>query len=165
MKNIILISIGALLLVGASVAATVFIISSPSADAVAQEDGPAVQAEAGTRETSGPVRAVDGPPIYFELDPDFVVAFQNPSGPRFIKLAVEVMTRDDEVVDAMKLYKPAIRDRILMLISSKASGALVTPEGKEQFREEILTEVRKVLLDATGSPGVESAYFTSFVMQ
>ncbi len=98
-------------------------------------------------------------------NPDFVIAFQNPKSVRFVKASIEVMVRDDEVIDALKLHMPVIRDGIIMLFSTQTEDDLVTAEGKEKFRALILQEIRDNLEELTGNPGVEAVYFSNFVMQ
>ena len=151
-KKIILIAVGVLLLAGAGVGAMLFLKEEPPAeDAAAGE-----VIEKATKMSS---------PIYQGLDPDFVVAFQNPKTVRFIKLSIEVMTRDDDVIEDVKLHMPAIRDRVIMLLSSKSEDSLLDASGKELLREELLAAVQDVLTENTGEPGVEAIYFTNFVMQ
>ena len=60
---------------------------------------------------------------------------------------------------------PAIRDRVIILLSSKDEASLLDTEGKELLRAEVLAAVQAVLQENTGVPGVEAVYFTNFVMQ
>jgi len=152
MKKIILIAVGVLLLAGIGVGAMLFLKEEPPAEGEAAEE---------TAEK--PSKVAD--PIYQGLDPDFVVAFQDPQTVRFIKLSIEAMARDDDVIEAVKLHMPAIRDRVIILLSSKDEGSLLDTDGKEQLREEVLAAVKAVLKANTGEPGVEAIYFTNFVMQ
>jgi len=151
MKKIIIIAVAVVLLAGIGVGAMLFLKKEPppaEGEEVAAEEVPAA-AEA----------------IYFGLDPDFVIAFQNPKTARFLKAAVEVMARDDDVIEDIKLHMPAIRDSVVMLLSAKEEASLMSREGKEQLRAEILAEVQAVLEKNTGTRGVEAVYFTNFVMQ
>lgn len=152
MKKIILIAVGVLLLAGIGVGAMLFLKEAPPAEN-----------EAAGEATEKVTKVAD--PIYQGLDPDFVVAFQNPKTVRFVKLAIEVMARDDDGIEAVKLHMPVIRDRVIILLSSKSEDSLMDTEGKEQLREEVLAAVQDVLKENTGKPGVEAVYFTSFVMQ
>ena len=124
-----------------------------------------LDAEAATGEGTGQVAADLDPPIYHGLDPDFVIAFQNPKTVRFVKASIEVMVRDDDVIEDLKLHMPAVRDGIIMLFSQKTEDDLLTMEGKEAFRTEVLQQIRKTLEELTGQPGVEAVYFSNFVMQ
>ena len=152
MKKIILIGVGVVALLGIGVGAFLFL----------QDDAP-VEGEETAAAAEVEPKVAD--PLYQGLDPDFVVAFQNPQTARFLKLAVEVMAREDDVIEAVKLHRPAIRDRVIMLLSAKDEVELIPPEGKEQLRAEVLEAVQGVLQENTGSPGVEAVFFTSFVMQ
>jgi flagellar FliL protein len=152
MKKIILISVSVLLLAGIGVGAMLFL----------KEDPPA-GSEAADEVTENVTRVAD--PIYQGLDPDFIVAFQNPKTVRFIKLSIEVMTRNDDVIEDVKLHMPAIRDRVIILLSGKSEDSLLETDGKEQLRKEVLAAVQNVLKENTGEPGVEAVYFTNFVMQ
>ena len=152
MKKIIVIGVAVLLLAAIAAGAMLFLKEDPPADG-----------EAATEDSAKAPKLAD--PVYQGLDPDFVVAFQNPKTVRFIKLSVEVMARDDDVIEDVKLHMPAIRDRVIMLLSSKDEDSLLDMDGKEKLRAELLAAVQEVLVKNTGAPGIESIYFTNFVMQ
>ena len=152
MKKIVLVAVAVLLLAGIGVGAMLFLKEAP----------PAAD-DAGVAATEKPSRVAE--PIYQGLDPDFVVAFRDPKTVRFVKLAIEVMARDDDVIEDVKLHMPAIRDRVIILLSSKSEDSLLDTAGKEQLREEVLGAVQGVLKENTGNAGVEAIYFTNFVMQ
>lgn len=156
-KFIIIGVVAVLLLVAGGGAAWFFLGGSGDAQTL---EGNAATGE-GTEQLAGDL----DPPIYHGLDPDFVIAFQNPKTVRFVKASIEVMVRDDDVIDALKLHMPAIRDGIIILFSQKQEEDLLTTEGKEKFRAEILQKVRDTLEELTGTPGVEAVYFSNFVMQ
>lgn len=153
MKKIIFLSLVAVLIASAAVGLALFFVGGEPADA--ESAGAAAEVEPSDQ----------GEPLYYALDPAFVVAFNSPTVARFLQVSVEVMTREDAVIESIKYHMPAIRDRIVMLFSSQKSEVLETMEGKEQLRSEILAGVQGILREHTGSPGVEAVYFTSFVMQ
>ena len=133
---------------------------------LAGSEEPPVEGEAATGEAVEETKEVDlDPPIYHALNPDFVVAFQDPKTVRFIKVSIQVMVRDDDVIEEIKLHDPAIRDGVIMLFNSKTEDDLIKPDGIEKFRAEVLKKIRDTLEELTGSPGVEAIYFSNFVMQ
>jgi len=105
------------------------------------------------------------PMNYVPLDPPFVMSFSANAEFRYLKISVEAGTRNSEVVELIKVNRPAIRNSLVLLFSNQRPGLLNTREGMEQLRDQALVEVRKVLKDETGKASVESIYFTGFAMQ
>ena len=106
------------------------------------------------------------PPLYLALDPPLVVSFEDQSSIRFLQVTVQVMSRDDEIIEAVEAHMPVIRNNLLMLFGSQTVADLTNREAKEQLRKDTLAEVRKVLKQTTGrKKGLEEVYFTSFVVQ
>jgi flagellar FliL protein len=107
-----------------------------------------------------------GPPLYYALDPPFVVNFQADQLMRFLQVSVEVMSRDPKTLDLLKDNDPVLRNDLLILFANQKYTVLATPSGKEELRTEALAAIRKDLAQAGGDPKlVEAVYFTSFVMQ
>jgi flagellar FliL protein len=106
-----------------------------------------------------------GPPKYLALDPPLVVSFEDRSAIRFLQVTVEIMTREDEALEAVQTHTPVIRNNLLMMMGGKTLSDLTNREGKEQLRQDALQEVQRILTTHIGQPGVEDLYFTSFVVQ
>ena len=151
MKKMIIIGVGVLLLAAIAGGAIWFLKEDPPVEG--EEAAAAAQA----------VKITE--PIYTSLDPEFIVAFQEPKNARFLKLGIEVMARDDDTIENVKQHMPAIRDSIIMMLSGLDESGLFSPEGKQKMRADILAAVQQVLETNTGKPGVEAIYFTNFVMQ
>ncbi len=104
--------------------------------------------------------------IYQPLDPALVINFEQADGStRFLQLTMQVMARDQAVIDAVQNHLPQIRNNFLFLISNREYDDLSSVDGKEQLRAELLAEVRAIIKKNFGEEGVEDVYFTSFVMQ
>lgn len=110
-------------------------------------------------------RAPEGPPLFSELDPDFVISFKDQKLARFMQLRVKLMSRDPEIIEVVEQYKPILRNNLLLLFSSQKFEEVVTREGKEKLLEEALEEVNRTLEEEADSDGVDAVYFTSFVAQ
>ena len=109
----------------------------------------------------------------------YVVSADNTDDParkgsiRFLQVTVELMSRDEHVIAALKTHMPVIRNNLLMLLGGQAIGSLTNREDKEKIRAQALAEVRKIVKenppedeDDEEHPGtVEDLYFTSFVVQ
>ena len=156
LKNIIIITLAAIILVGISVGTTLFLLGdTKSENASVSGEEEAEQAEEEPLE----------PPQYLAINPALVVNFQNPKGARFLQVTVEVMARQEAAIEAVKQHLPVIRNSLVFLFSGQDSEVIGSREGKEDLRQQVLAEIQRILEEQTGEPGVEDVYFTSFVMQ
>jgi flagellar FliL protein len=106
------------------------------------------------------------PPIIYEtLDPPLIGNIEGPGRIRFVQVSVVAASRQPKAMEAFKLHTPVIRNNLIMLLSGKQHEDLITPEGKESVRQEMLASIQDVLRANFGEPGIESIYFSSFVMQ
>ena len=119
------------------------------------------------------VEAPKGPPLYMPMDPPLVVSLEDKGSIRFLQVTVELMSRDEHVIAALKTHMPVIRNNLLMLLGGQPIGSLTNREDKEKIRAQALAEVQKIMKanppegeDEDEHPGtVEDLYFTSFVVQ
>lgn len=105
------------------------------------------------------------PAVYYAFDPPLIVNFDDEQAVRFLQLQMDVLARDQETIEAVKLHSPVIRNNLLMLMNGRDYKALMTREGKEKLRQECLKEIQRILTKETGKPGIEDVFFTSFVVQ
>jgi flagellar FliL protein len=158
-SRLLILIVVVVLLLGVSATATLVLTGALSGDDAA------VPEQAASGGNKGKVAAARAPLNYIPLDPPFVVNFSADSDVRFLQISVEAGTRDPEAVERVKEQRPAIRNSLVMLFSSQDPKVLNTREGKEKLRADALVEIQKVMKAETGRPGVESVFFTSFVMQ
>ncbi len=76
------------------------------------------------------------PPVFVALDP-FTVNLADKENERFAQVGVTLEIEDAKVGEELKLYMPAIRNNILMVLSHRTSAQLVTREGKEKLARAI----------------------------
>jgi flagellar FliL protein len=106
------------------------------------------------------------PAQFVALDPPFVVNFEAGASARFLQIAVQVMTREPEMVEFLEKNSPIIRNDLLLLFGNKHVEEVSSNEGKEALRAAALETVRKIASDEGHKPeSIEAVYFTSFVMQ
>ena len=104
--------------------------------------------------------------VYIPLDPPFTVNFEAVSNAKFLQIAVQLMTRDPEMVEFVKANIPAIRNDLLLLFSQQTAAGLSNVEGKEKLRAAALEAVRSIVSNEGGHPEkIEGLYFTTLVMQ
>ncbi len=104
------------------------------------------------------------PPVFVILEP-FTVNLRSDSEEQFLQAALTLQVKEQADADQIKLYMPEVRNRMLMLLSSKASSEILTPEGKQALSNEIIAALKKPFAPNTKPQGVSNVFFTSFVVQ
>ncbi len=119
------------------------------AEAVAKSEGHGEKGGAGA-----------APGVVFDLDP-FIVNLADAPDIRYLKMTIKLEVENEGVSANLATRIPQLRDTILVLLSSKDSTAIRSPQGKFQLRDEITQRINGLL----PKPGVKTAYFTDFVVQ
>ena len=128
---VIVIAVLALLAAAGGGAAWFFHQKAASAAAEGGEEGkPAKKAESGK------------PPVFNTLE-NFTVNLTG--GDHFMQLGIVLQLKDEETAEKVKVFLPVIRNKILLLLSSKTSEELESPKGKQALIEEILKAAREPL--------------------
>ena len=152
LKMIIIIAVVVVLLLVAGIGATLFFTG-------------AFSKKGGTGANAAHATEKKHPPIYFSIQPAMVVNFQNPTQARYLQVAIDVMARDPKVIEEVKTNMPAIRNRLIILLSAQHYKEISTPDGKQKLRKAVLDSINAVLKESGASGKVEQVYFTNFVMQ
>lgn len=177
-KSVLLTTVGALVLIGGSVGTTLYLTgalnkeaSDGDAHAASPAGGPPVTHAAvpGSNPTGAPVDphapGAKLPPIYQNIEPPFVVNFEDQGVLRYMQIGLATQTRYQLVADAITLNMPQIRNSLIMLFTEQKLDRLATSEGKENLRTQSLAKVQEVMQKEIGFPGVDAVYFTVFVLQ
>ncbi|MDR6990854.1 flagellar basal body-associated FliL family protein [Luteimonas sp. 3794] len=110
--------------------------------------------------------ALPAPAQYLPMTPAFVVNLdETPSGPRYLQVEVQLVTRDPLAGAALQAHEPALRARLLMLFAQQTYDGVSTRAGKEALQAQALKEVQALMTEETGKPVAEALLFTSFVTQ
>ncbi|MDX1811531.1 MAG: flagellar basal body-associated FliL family protein [Gammaproteobacteria bacterium] len=155
MKLVITMIVGAILLVAVSIGGVFFMMKSMGMLGGGGAGGHAPAAEA---EHSGPA-------MYLPLEPAFVVNFKEKGKNRFLQVSIEIMARDPQILEEVKLHMPVIRNNVLLYLGGLTAEDFNSTEGKEKIRAELLVQLKAFLKEETGHDNVEGLYFTSFVTQ
>ncbi len=105
------------------------------------------------------------PPLFVSLEPFTVNLQHDDTSPQYLQVGLSLKVTDTEMVNAVKLHLPEIRNRVLLLLSSKKASDISTLEGKQKLSIELLREINQPLSGALRAQGVDSVLFTSFVIQ
>lgn len=105
------------------------------------------------------------PPVFVTLEPFTVNLQQEDSGAQYLQVGLVLRLTDEAFVESIKLYMPEIRNRVLLLLSSKSAGALASSEGKKTLSAELTHEILQPLAGKVPAQGLDGVLFTSFVIQ
>ena len=154
--KIIMIAVGAVVLLAAGVFAGPMVQNmmgggeEPAADA----------AEAPAEEPQGKDA------IYQGIHPPLLINFIDERGKgRFLQISLELLTREESVVEAIKTHTPVIRNNLILLYGDIQYADVSTRDGKAKMLDMALEEINKILEEQTGEQGVEAVYFTNLVVQ
>lgn len=105
------------------------------------------------------------PTIYYTLEGELVVNFEDGGRVRYLQVGIDVMTHDAETIEGLKTHAAVVRNNLILLFSGRDYRELLTREGKESLRELAREEIRNVLESRGAASAVEEIFFTRFVMQ
>lgn len=179
-KKLILILVAVLVLaIGGGAAAYFMLQKKPDAhhakDKAGEHDAKAEDAEghgdeAEAEEEAGEEHEAEGHPdpktaLTFVPFETFTVNLLPDPDEKFLQLDLTVEVKGAELAEKLKVQMPALRNRVLLLLTSKKASDISTPEGKTQLSEELLTELKKPLSKGSKPLKVTQVLFTSFVIQ
>jgi flagellar FliL protein len=104
------------------------------------------------------------PPVFAQMEP-FTVNLQADGGEQFLQTAFTLQVGSQADVDAIKLYLPQVRSRVLLLLSSKRGAEISTVEGKKKLAEEIIAQLKQPFSANAQPLNVSDVFFTAFVIQ
>ena len=142
-KKLIIMVVAALLVVlaGGGGAAVYFKKKAAAAAAAAEEAGDDSGA-AGAHKVAR--RDPKHPPNFLPLDP-FVVNLADKDADRYAQIGITLELQDSKFADELKLYMPAIRNGILMILAHKSSGELLERSGKELLAQQVQREAARTM--------------------
>ena len=120
----------------------------------------AASAEAKPGEEAKAEKKESKPPVFNTLEA-FTVNLTG--GDHFLQLGIVLQLKDDTTAEKVKTYLPMIRNRILLLLSSKSAEELESPKGKEALIGQLLAETRGPL--GTDGENVQAILLGSMLIQ
>lgn len=105
-------------------------------------------------------KKAEGAPVFITLEP-FTVNLADTESDRLAQVAVVLEADDKKADEALKAQMPAVRNAILLLLSSKTAKELLTLEGKQKLAAEIAEAAAKRLDEGS----IETVHFSQFIVQ
>ena len=172
-KKLLIVLLAMLLLLAAAGGGVVFWLKAKAHAAREAEE-----AEAGV-ETAGvpaaPKRDPKVVPVFVALD-NFTVNLADREAERYAQIGISLELSDAKAGERIKVFMPAIRNNILMVLAHKRSSDLLERSGKERLADEVLRETERALGLEPALPGktsgdgdeprpVRGVHFSNFIIQ
>jgi flagellar FliL protein len=95
-------------------------------------------------------------PVFTPLEV-FTVNLQDAHGERYAQIGMTLQMESAAAEEQLKDRLPAVRNEILLLISSKHIDELLTNEGKRELAQQVRERAGRLLAQATGTPAAPAA--------
>lgn len=155
---LLFIVLGAVLVLGLGAGGGWYFSQTTAGSKVAAEEPP----EPEVRKKKKPVRGMK--PEYVAIDP-FTVNLQPENGEQYLQVQFTLQVSDPEYSTQIKDNMAIVRNRVLLLLSSKRASEISTVEGKQQLAAEIQAAVSAPFEWRGGEQDVTDVLFTSFIIQ
>ena len=103
-------------------------------------------------------------PVFVRLE-SFTVNLQPADEERYLQVEIVLRVPNDEQSEIFKQHMPEVRNRLLILLSSKHAEELIPAEGKEKLMQEIVSAMKKPFTAKAKTQEVGGVFFTSFIIQ
>ncbi|GAB4037137.1 MAG: hypothetical protein Fur0014_04590 [Rubrivivax sp.] len=137
-KLIIVIAAAVLVLVLGGVGAMLALKKPPAEDEEGADHAPAKKPA--VAKTHDPKAA----PIFAPLDP-FTVNLADKDADRYAQVGITLELDQAQTAETLKVFLPAVRNNILLLLASKTSAELLAPDGKTKLAKELMRETSRGL--------------------
>lgn len=150
-KKIIIIAVVALLLIGGGVAAWLLMGNK---HAEGEEQTKAEEHEV--------AKSIE--PIFVKLD-TFTVNLNPEEGEKYLQVDITLNATDAKDVTEIEKRMPQVRNRVLMILTSKLASEISGMEGKQALGAEITEQINEPYSEGAEPLKITEAFFTSFVIQ
>ena len=152
-KLLIMLVIGVLVLLLAGAGALLMLKKKPAAQDAEDGDESGSVATASHKAEKPDLKH---PPVFLPLEP-FVVNLADKDTDRYAQIGITLEVEDPKFGELLKVYMPAIRNAILLILAQKSSADLLDRPGKEQLAGEIQREAARVMGIEVEEPEVPKA--------
>jgi flagellar FliL protein len=170
MKKMLLIGGGAILLLGGGVAAGMYAsgaglasgheeVEDPNMPKLVLKDGGEEKAPKGDK----PLDPAKYKASYYVIEKNFTSNMRDSDG--FVQVTIGVSSYyDQRVLDRLKEHEMAVRSAVLMVLADQDSFVITTPEGRANLQVALKKAINDTLTAKEGFGGIDSVYFTSFII-
>jgi len=92
---------------------------------------------------------------------EFIVNLMNNNGKRYLRTKISIDISGEELQTEIEQKQDILKDIAIEVLSSKQVEEIVTKDGKERLKDELVKALNRVLVDGQ----INNVYFTNFVIQ
>ncbi len=83
----------------------------------------------------------------------------------FLQLKADVLIADSSAEDLIKTHVPAIRHKLIVLLSEQKANDMKSAAKREEIRKIATTQVQELIADLAGNNDITDILFSSFLLQ
>lgn len=144
------------------IAAVVLLIGGGAAAFLLMGGDHAEDGEHAAEEEHAAVEHTD--PVFVKLD-TFTLNLNPEEGDRYLQVDITLNAGAQSDADILDKYMPQVRNRVLLILTSKLPSEISDMEGKQALSEEITQQINEPYSEGSEPLTVTEAFFTSFVIQ
>lgn len=108
--------------------------------------------------------AVHVEPAFVKLE-TFTVNLSPEDGEKYLQVDITLSASGKEEAASIEEHMPLVRNRVLMVLTSKMASEISSMEGKKALSKEIAAQVNQPFSAGAKPQKVSDVFFTSFVIQ
>lgn len=145
-KKKLFIMIGvAVLLMSFSIGGTLLAVKLLSSDSKKDAAEASADEDEEENEDEEEVEIQAAPAIYYAMAPNFTVNFSVEGRQRYLQAEITLLYRNPEVESLLTLHMPAIRNQLVMLLSTKSFDELQNSDSREKLKGEALQAIQSII--------------------
>jgi len=144
------------------IAAVVLLIGGGAAAFLLMGGNHAEDGEHSAKEEHATVEHAD--PVFVKLE-TFTLNLNPEEGDRYLQVDITLNAGAQSDADTLDKYMPQVRNRVLLILTSKLPSEISDIEGKQALSEEIAQQINEPYSKGSEPLTVTEAFFTSFVIQ
>ncbi len=109
--------------------------------------------------------AAAGSSDYVSLGEPLVLNLDGGRQLSFLQISADVLVTDSDTKYAVKLHVPAIRHKLIMLLSERKTGDIKSPATREEIRQQATREIKQLIAELSGEEQVSEVLFSSILVQ
>ena len=106
-----------------------------------------------------------GKTAYVSLGDPMVLNLSGKRKLTFLQISADVLVRDSDTEEAVKIHVPAIRHSLIMLLSEQKAADIKSPGKREEIRQVATANVKRLITDLSGEGEIAEVLFSNILVQ